>query len=595
MGLASVAALFIARSIAQPIKQLERTAQEVSAGNLQQRAVIVREDEIGLLARTFNSMTEQLQNLIGGLEERVQARTEQLRASAEVGRTVVSVLQVDQLMNEAVQLIAERFDFYYVGLFTLDKTGQYAELRAATGEAGRLLKEQQHKLEVGGQSMVGFATARRRPRIALDVGEDPVRFANPLLPQTRSEIALPLLVGDRVLGALDVQSTAESAFDDTSAVLLQSLADQIAIALNNALAFAAVDAVAQRSHALFAVGRQVSQVRLDLKTLVDTILQTASPGLGIERWWVVTFDAERNNLLSLSTHAWLDATPTLNLLEQSNHLLVRSAVQREQFIVNDPVTDMRLQYLPQNQRAELGKLIVIPLMTHEAAIGALAYGRSRDGADLTEVDLEAANALASLLAVALENQRLYQTVQQTQAELDNLNRRITGESWEAYARRRNRSGVVWFSTGQDYVALPEVNEALNQGHIATQPLGNYDQLGVAVPIVLRGAPLGAFRIVVPQQRWNEEMITTLESIASHVAQAAENVRLLAVTEERFARERALGEATDRVRRRNEIEEILEAAATELARYLNASHIAVQLNPEAELTGGNGQAAKGQAA
>ncbi len=587
IGLSVVGAVIMTRNLTRPIEQLERTAIEIADGHLAQRSLIKREDEIGSLAQAINTITAQLQSLTVSLDERVQARTEQLRASADVGRTAVSVLQPDRLLSEIVNLIAQRFGFYYVAIFTLDQSGQYAVLREASGEAGRILKQQGHKLEVGGQSMVGFVTARRRARIALDVGDDAVRFANPLLPDTHSEIALPLLVGDRVLGALDVQSTEAAAFDETSATLLQSMADQVAIALANALSFAEFDAVVQRSRVLFAASRSVNEAQTDVKAVAEAMLRTASTGLKVDRWWLVTFDAERIKLAPVSTNAWLAAETTIDVLEQSANPLVRCAVQREEFIVNQPLADARLQGLPAEQRAGLGKFIAVPLLQRELTSGALALGRSSDGKDFQEADLEAANALASLLAVALENHRLSQAALSAQNELAALNRQVIGENWSAYARKRSRQGVMWFSTGQDYAALPEVGEALAEGRIVTRPLdASRDQLGIAVPIVLRDTSLGAFRLVVPRQRWNEEMLTTLESIAGHVAQAAENVRLLSVTEERFARERALGEATDRVRRRTEIESILETAATELARYLNASQVAVRLSAETDRGNGN---------
>ncbi len=586
IGLAVVGAVLSTRNLATPIEQLEQTAGAIAAGDLQQRSSIEREDEVGSLAHSINTITTQLQSLTVSLDERVQARTEQLRTSAEVGRKAVSVLQPDRLLREIVNLIAERFGFYYVAIFTLDQTGQYAVLREASGETGRILKEQGHQLEVGGQSMVGFVTAHRRPRIALDVGDDAVRFANPLLPNTRSEIALPLLMSDHVLGALDVQSTAEAAFDETSATLLQSMADQVAIALNNALSFAESEAVIQRSRVLLAASHYVNDVQADLKSVVDAMLRTISIGLKTDRWWVVTFDAERANLVPISTNAWLATETAISVLEQGSNPLVRCAVQSEQFIINQPLTDARLQGLNTEQRAGLGKFIAVPIIQRDLAMGALAIGRPNNGEDLQEADLETANGLASLLAVALENHRLSEAALRAQHELAALNQQVIGEDWSAFARKRSRRGVMWFSTGEDYTALPEVGEALAQSHVVTRPLADNNQLGIAVPIVLRDTSLGAFRLVVPRQRWNEEMLATLESIAGHVAQAAENVRLLSVTEERFARERALGEATDRVRRRTEIESILETAATELARYLNASRVAVHLGADSERADGN---------
>ncbi len=112
-------------------------------------------------------------------------------------------------------------------------------LEAGTGEAGRQMKEAGHRLEVGGMSMVGAACARREARIALDVGDEAVRFDNPLLPDTRSEMALPLIAGDRVLGALDVQSTEPAAFSQEDIAVLQLVADQVAVAIANARLFAA--------------------------------------------------------------------------------------------------------------------------------------------------------------------------------------------------------------------------------------------------------------------------------------------------------------------------------------------------------------------
>ncbi len=138
------------------------------------------------------------------------------------------------MLSEVVNRIAGRFGFYYAAVFLLDQTGTYLILREATGEAGRILKERRHRLRVGLDSLVGYAVVKREPRMALNAGDDAVRFANSLLPDTQSEVALPLIVGDQVLGALNVQSTRQNAFDDATIAALQNVAAQIAIALQNA-------------------------------------------------------------------------------------------------------------------------------------------------------------------------------------------------------------------------------------------------------------------------------------------------------------------------------------------------------------------------
>lgn len=168
------------------------------------------------------------------LLRKVQRRARLLEAGARIGRSITSILELDELLKTTVDIICEEFDFYYAAIFLLDKSGEWAVLRAARGEVGRLMMEQVHRLRVGGQSMVGAATHLNQARIALDVGRETVHFKNPLLPYTHSEVALPLVVSDQVIGALDVQSTEEIAFTEDDITALQTLADQLAVAINNA-------------------------------------------------------------------------------------------------------------------------------------------------------------------------------------------------------------------------------------------------------------------------------------------------------------------------------------------------------------------------
>jgi len=195
-----------------------------------QREFLASED------RTTETMRV-LQQERATLEDRIDARTKQLQAVNEVGRAASSILDPQDLAGRVANLITDHFGYYYAALFLVDEAGEQAWLYSATGEAGRLLKENKHHLKVGGNSMVGMAISTAKPRVALDVGEESVRFQNPLLPYTRSEIALPLIVGDRVLGALDVQSVKAGAFGPQEIETLQGMATQVAIALDNARLF----------------------------------------------------------------------------------------------------------------------------------------------------------------------------------------------------------------------------------------------------------------------------------------------------------------------------------------------------------------------
>jgi GAF domain-containing protein len=168
------------------------------------------------------------------LLSRAERRAHLLRAANEVGKRAASILDLDVLLEQTVNIICDEYGFYYAGVFLVDDTGDWAVLRAGRGEAGTAMIAKGHKLAVGGHSMIGLATSLREARIALDVGEESVHFENPYLPYTRSEMALPLMVGDTVLGAVTVQSMEERAFSEDDILTLQTMADHLSIAINNA-------------------------------------------------------------------------------------------------------------------------------------------------------------------------------------------------------------------------------------------------------------------------------------------------------------------------------------------------------------------------
>lgn len=168
----------------------------------------------------------------------LERRLMQIRTAAEITRIINGELEQSALLKQVVDLIKERFNLYYVGLFLLDEKRENAVLAAGTGDAGERMLADRHQLPVGGNSMIGWSISFRRPRIALDVGEDAVRFKNPNLPLTRSEVALPLLARDNVLGSLSLQSSEPNAFDDDDVVSFQSIGDALAIAVENASLFA---------------------------------------------------------------------------------------------------------------------------------------------------------------------------------------------------------------------------------------------------------------------------------------------------------------------------------------------------------------------
>lgn len=206
-----------------------------------------------------------------------------LQASARVSRSIASILDLNLLFNRTVDIICDEFGFYYAGVFVIDESGEWAVLQAGRGEAGRAMLAERHKLKIGGNSMIGAAIQTRSGRIALDVGKEAVFFRNPFLPKTRSEMALPLIAGDEVIGALTVQSEIEAAFSDDDIAALQTMADQLGVAIANARLhrqnqdlLRQAERRARLLQAANKVGKEVTSVlSLDelLPKMVDTIVE----------------------------------------------------------------------------------------------------------------------------------------------------------------------------------------------------------------------------------------------------------------------------------------------------------------------------------
>ena len=230
----------IIRSITRPLQLITSSAKEMAAGNLDQAVPVESQDEIGQMAAAFNQMAAELKSLYTDMESRIQERTatlenltSDLRASADVARAATTILEPNALLSHIVELISQRFGFYHAGIFLLDDTRTEAVLQAASSIAGKRMLARNHKLRLG-QGIVGHAIQEGEARTSQIVREDLAYYNNPDLPATRAELALPLRARGQIIGALDVQSELENAFTADKIAILQTLADQVALALENA-------------------------------------------------------------------------------------------------------------------------------------------------------------------------------------------------------------------------------------------------------------------------------------------------------------------------------------------------------------------------
>lgn len=241
---------YVSKSISDPIKELIATFNKIERGDLTQRARVSATDELGIVTVQFNRMVARLEALQTTLEQQVSERTKQLTASNEVGKAAASSLDPDELLARVINLFPTQFSYYYAAIYLVDPSERWAELKHATGEAGKVLKQNHHRIEIAGRSMVGSAIRERKARIAQIASQEWQRIENPLLPYTRSEIALPLIAGEHVLGALNVQSMKEADFTPQVIETMQNMANQVAIALENARLFQEAQQVIQEMRAV---------------------------------------------------------------------------------------------------------------------------------------------------------------------------------------------------------------------------------------------------------------------------------------------------------------------------------------------------------
>lgn len=311
--------------------------------------------------------------LIAEQANALEQRNKGLNTVAEVARDISSIQSADKLLETAAELIRERFNFYHVGIFLLDDTGEYAVLRAATGDAGRLLLASGHRLKVGTIGIVGHAAASGQPRVALDVSADATYYRNPLLPYTRSEIALPLKLGaGRVIGVLDAQSTQQNAFGENETAILQILADQLSIAIENSRLIQRMEAALRESR--LAYQQQLQETRQAFARHGET-----------------AFEYDR-----------LAIRPARHTLPPSLQEQLRNG---RALVLNS----RQLKALKMDEHIQ--SLLLVPLLLREEMIGVIGLERTADDREWSAEEIEIAQAIATQAALTLENARLLEESQ----------------------------------------------------------------------------------------------------------------------------------------------------------------------------------------
>jgi len=382
----------------------------------------------------LSESNRELRGIRLSLEQRVEERTAtlaqravQLQAAAEVAHATTSVLDPDALLRQVVDLVRERFNLYYVGLFMLDPDKRFAVLHAGTGEAGQQMLAQGHKLEVGGGSMIGQCVTRGEARIALDVGAEAVRFDNPLLPNTHSEMALPLRTRGQVIGAMTVQSAQAAAFDEADIAIMQTMADQVAVAIDNARLFTEARAALQ--------GLEATQRRYMIQTWAEYIRGGAVSG----------YEQTGAKLSPLGDQVLSEVQRAAS----QPHLAAKSG--QDSGPAQEPLA------------------LVAPILLRGRAIGALGFKDPEKGRQWSAEEIALAQAISEQFALAAENLRL----------LDETQRRAAREQLTGQVTARMRASLdietvlqTALDEIQQAIGLDEVTIHLSMGEASAASSGN---------------------------------------------------------------------------------------------------------------------------
>ncbi len=345
-----------------------------------------------------------------------ERRAKLLYTAAKAAKNFASILDFDEILTDTVDIICDEFGFYYAGVFLIDASGKYAVLQAGRGAAGQAMVAEGHKLEIGGNSMIGEATGKRAARISLDVGEEKVFFKNPHLPKTRSEMGLPLIVGDELIGALTVQSEEEAAFSDEDITTLQTMADQLAVAIQNARLHQQMTRRAKYLEAANIVSKNLASI-LDLEELLPKTVDVICEAYGFYYAGVFLLgESGEYAVLRAGRGAAGEAMIAAgHKLEVGGNSMIGEATKKRaariSLDVGEEAVFFKNPHLPETHSE-----MALPLIVGDQVLGAVTV-QSEKQAAFSQEDIDTLQTMADHLAVAIRNAYSLQELERAHEEL----------------------------------------------------------------------------------------------------------------------------------------------------------------------------------
>jgi len=565
------------------------------------------------------------------LLEEAHRRAEQSTAAADIGRAATATFDLPTLLETSVNLIRDRFGYYHASVFIVEPGSHVAELRESTGEAGRKLKERRHKLAIGSKSLVGTATATRLPVIVQDVRAEANYYPNPLLPDTRAEAVMPMLSGDQVIGAVDVQSTTPGAFLQSEISILSTIVGQLAVAVQNARLYVETQTRLTELSTLNQVSRAISS-SLDLDLVFRAVREQLVQALGIDSMYLGLYDQERNQisfpfmlergrLIPFEPH-----TPTGRML----YILK----ERQPLVLQGDAAQIaeQLQILGITSTGVAKSYLGVPLALGERAIGVLAVQDFDRANTFNANHRRILTTVADQLAVAIQNARLYAETQDRLGELATLNRlsrafsstldleRVYGIVREQVPGVMNTADLTLalYDEAQNAVSFPFAIQRGRELHLAPRPPSGLaghiirakepvllqgtldevnrksDALGATATddasLSYFGVPLLAGQVVVGAlavesferlNAFDENHQRLFTTVADQLAVAIQNARLYAETQDRLREIASLNQLSRAFASTLEVEKVYQIVREEVASLMGTRDLYLALYDEVQ--------------
>ena len=619
------------RRIVSPVLDLAISAQHFAEGDWQKRAQVKSSDELGLLAYSFNQMADELSSLYRSLESQVITRTEQVRTASEVAQIATSAADLDTVLQQTVKLIIERFGYYYAAVFLLDEAKEQAILKESYSAATQNAIQQGYlSLPVSEGSIIGLVSASNQYYIAADVEKDPYYLPVSDLPDTRSEAVIPLSVGDNVIGVLDVQSHQVNAFEADSIATLQTLANQIATVLQNFNLLESARIDLRATSALY----RASHIISESETRVD-VLEALSKTLEQAPFISALFSVEADGLVALSVIDPIRGTESIKQLSRISISIQELAAHFENASPIMMTKDDKIENFPSSlfdlpRSMGCESFACLPIMPANQLEALLVLG-ALDSSRFTQIALEPYISLIDITRTALEKVNALEDIQKRLVELETIS--TVGQSISTETKLDTLYQIIHrqiiqvmgevnfliarYNSEADTIEIPYVDEGgeitslpafpLGQGLISIiirtqQPLmivedtanrsralgaivtdTGFAKSWLGVPLMVANEPIGAIVVqdLENEHRFDDADMRLLVTLATQVAIAIRNARLLERSQERAEQERKLFDVTNKLRRSPDMQTILKTTAQEINAALgaNRTHIRINIDPE----------------